>query len=132
MKPRSMLLEILLALLFSIAPPAVAVALAAPEPEPSIYSGTREVRLEKSAVFDGEVLPAGLYSLSWGMNRDRERVEVRLYEGRRMLASATGRLVERDAPSAYDSIAFSRARTGDRELAEIRFAGTASVIALAQ
>ena len=132
MKPRKMLLEILIALILSIAPPAVALALAGPEPGPSIHAGTREVRLQESAVFDGTVLPAGIYSLSWGMSQDPERVEVRLYEGRHMRAAVTGRLVEREAPSTYDSIVFNRARGGDRELAEIRFAGSASVITLAQ
>ena len=64
------------------------------------------------------------------MNQAQDRVEVRLYEGRRMVASATGRLEHRDAASAYDSLVFSRASTGDRELTEIRFAGSPAVISL--
>ena len=109
---------------------AVPLFLAAHAAESSIYSGTREVRLDGGAVFDGQVLPAGTYKLSWGMNRDRERVEVRLYDGPRVVATAVGRLVDRDAASVYDSVVFSRARTGDRELAEIRFAGSQEAISL--
>jgi len=106
------------------------LALVAHAGESTLYSGTREVRLDHDAVFDGKVFPAGLYNLTWGVNRDQDRVEVRLYEGRRMVASASGRLEQRDAASPYDSIVYSRARTGDRELAEIRFAGSPAVISL--
>lgn len=130
MRERSIGLAILRSLLLSFLS-VVPLALAAHAGESTVYSGTREVRLAEGAVFDGRAFPAGLYNLSWGVNRDGDRVEVRLYEGRRMVASATGRLEQREAASPYDSLVYSRARTGDRELAEIRFAGSPSVISLA-
>jgi hypothetical protein len=129
MRERCIGLGIVSSILFSFLS-VLPLALVAHAGEDSVYSGSREVRLEHGAVFDGKVFPAGLYSLSWGVNQAQDRVEVRLYEGRRMVASATGTLERRDAPSPYDSIVFSRVRTGDRELAEIRFAGSPSVIAL--
>lgn len=132
MRERSILLNVVAALIFSIAPPALALVLAAPGHEAAVYTGTREVRLDHGAVFDGELLPEGTYRLAWGMNRDRERVEVRLFEGRRMVATSTGRLVDRPSVSPYDSVVFTRARNGERELAEIRFAGSASAIALVE
>ena len=129
MRERSIALSVLRSLIFSFLS-LVPLALAAHAGESTPYSGTREVRLQQDAVFDGRVFPAGLYNLSWGLNREQDRVEVRLFEGRRMVASATGRLEQRDAASPYDSLVYSRARTGNRELAEIRFAGSPSVIAL--
>ena len=129
MRERCIGLGIASSLLFSFLS-VLPLALVARAGESSVYAGSREVRLEHGAVFDGKVFPAGLYNLSWGVNREQDRVEVRLYEGRRMVASATGRLEQRDAASPYDSVVYSRARTGDRELAEIRFAGSPSVIAL--
>ena len=129
MRERSIGFAILRSLLLSFLS-LVPLALAAHAGESTPYSGTREVRLAEGAVFDGRVVPAGLYNLSWGVNREQDRVEVRLYEGRRMVASTAGRLEQRDAASPYDSLVYSRARTGDRELAEIRFAGSPSVISL--
>jgi hypothetical protein len=129
MRERCIGLGIVSSILFSFLS-VLPLALVAHAGEDSVYAGAREVRLEHGAVFDGKVFPAGLYNLSWGVNREQDRVEVRLYEGRRMVASATGRLEQRDAASPYDSIVYSRARTGDRELAEIRFAGSSAVIAV--
>ena len=129
MRERCIGLGIVSSILFSFLS-VLPLALVAHAGESSVYSGSREVRLEHGAVFDGKVFPAGLYNLSWGVNQAQDRVEVRLYEGRRMVASATGRLEHRDAASPYDSIVYSRARTGDRELAEIRFAGSPAVISL--
>ena len=129
MRERCIGLGIASSLLFSFLS-VLPLALVAHAGESSVYAGSREVRLEHGAVFDGKVFPAGLYNLSWGVNQAQDRVEVRLYEGRRMVASATGRLEHRHAASPYDSIVYSRARTGDRELAEIRFAGSPAVIAL--
>ena len=129
MRERCIGLGIVSSLLFSFLS-VLPLALVAHAGESSVYSGTREVRLEHGAMFDGKVFPAGLYNLSWGVNQAQDRIEVRLYEGRRMVASATGRLEHRDIASPYDSIVYNRARTGDRELAEIRFAGSPAVIAL--
>lgn len=139
MKQRSIGLDIVKSLFLSIVPTFLVAAmllavtphaLGAHEGGSSVYSGTREVRLTAGALFDGQRFEAGVYQLSWRMNRDRDVVEVRLYQGRRMVASATGRLVEREAASAYDSVVFSRARTGHRELTEIRFAGSEAAISL--
>ena len=96
----------------------------------AIFSGSREVRLSDGAVVDGKPVPAGVYHIAWATNGDLERVQVHLYRGSRSVASATGRLIERPTISPYDSVMITRARTGDRELAEIRFAGKTSAIAL--
>jgi hypothetical protein len=108
----------------------VAVPAEGGEDELGIFTGSREVRLAHGALFNGKVLAEGTYHLMWGMNRDRERVEVRLFQGKRMVATVGGRLAERDAASPYDSVVFTRSRIGERELSEIRFAGSRSVISL--
>ena len=98
--------------------------------EQAIFTGSREVRLSDGAVFDGKPIAAGVYNLQWGTNGDLDRVQVQLSQGRRVVATATARLIELPVVSPYDSVLLSRIRTGDRELAEIRFAGKTSAIAL--
>ena len=107
-----------------------APALAEGPSEPTIFTGSRQVRLSSGAVFNGQPVPSGLYNLVWGTNGDLERVQVQLSRGHRMVATATARLIELPAASPYDSVLLSRIRTGDLELAQIRFAGKTSAIAL--
>ena len=95
-----------------------------------IFTGSREVRLSNGAVFDGKAIPPGLYDLHWGTNGDLERVQVQLSRGRRVVAATTARLIDHPVASPYDSVLLSRIRGGELELAEIRFAGKTSAIAL--
>jgi hypothetical protein len=132
MQARSFLRDSALAIVLSIVPPLLALLLAPPPCQAAHldHPGTREIRLQASSLFDGALLPAGLYELAWGTNRDGERVEVRLYQGRRMLRSAQGRVIELATASPHDSVLFTRARNGERELSEIRFSGSSSAIEL--
>jgi len=95
--------------------------------EQAIFTGSREVRLSNGAVFDGKPIASGVYNIQWGTNGDLDRVQVQLSQGRRVVATATARLIEHTVASPYDSVLL---RTGDRELTEIRFAGKTSAIAL--
>ena len=95
--------------------------------EQAIFTGSREVRLSNGAVFDGKPIASGVYNIQWGTNGDLDRVQVQLSRGRRVVATATARLIEHPVASPYDSVLL---RTGDRELTEIRFAGKTSAIAL--
>jgi len=95
--------------------------------EQAIFTGSREVRLSNGAVFDGKPIASGVYNIQWGTNGDLDRVQVQLSQGRRVVATATARLIEHPVASPYDSVLL---RTGDRELTEIRFAGKTSAIAL--
>ena len=98
--------------------------------EQAIFAGSREVRLSSGAVFDGKPIASGVYKIQWGTNGDLDRVQVQLSKGRRVVATATARLIDHPVASPYDSVLLSRIRTGDLELAEIRFAGKTSAIAL--
>ena len=95
-----------------------------------IFTGSREVRLSNGAAFDGKPIPPGVYDLQWGTNGDLERVQVQLSRGRRVVAATTARLIEHPVVSPYASVLLSGIRGGDMELAEIRFAGKTSAIAL--
>jgi len=108
------------------------LALAAHAGQDSINSGSREVRLDHGVLFDGRVLPAGVYSLSWDGTKASDTIEVKLYNGHQVVATALGHIVDRDAASPYNSIVFNRTGSGDRELAEIRFAGSEAAISLAE
>ena len=130
MRERTIGLGILRSLILSLVA-VIPLALAAHAGQDSINSGSREVRLDHGVIFDGRVLPAGVYSLSWDGTKSSDTVEVKLYNGHQVVATALGRLVDRDATSPYNSIVFNRTGSGDRELAEIRFAGSVAVISLA-
>ncbi len=91
--------------------------------------GAREVQVSGGILVNGQEVPAGTYRLSWEMNGD-ERVEVRLLKGKRMLATASGRVVEAGAASTYDSLVYTRDGNGRLELSEIRFAGDRTAISL--
>ena len=130
MRERTIGLGILRSLILSLVA-VIPLALAAHAGQDSINSGSREVRLDHGVIFDGRVLPAGVYSLSWDGTKSSDTVEVKLYNGHQVVATALGRLEDRDATSPYNSIVFNRTGSGDRELAEIRFAGSEAVISLA-
>ena len=113
-------------LLLSLAGPARAEGAG----EHAIFTGSRAVRLADGTVFDGKPLPMRVYHLQWATNGDLERVQVQLSSGHHKVATAMARLIERPDVSPYDSVVLSRSGTGDLELAEIRFAGKKSAIAL--
>jgi hypothetical protein len=131
MRERTIGFGILRSLILSLVA-VIPLALAAHAGQDSVYSGSREVRLDHGAIFDGRVLPAGLYSLSWDGTKDRDTIEVKLFNGHQVVATALGRLVDRDAASPYNSIVFNRTDSGDRELKEIRFAGSDAAISLGE
>ena len=95
---------------------------------PLFARSTREIRIESGTVLEGQPLPTGSYSLSWKPNGRTDEVEVAILDGKKVVASATARFVDRDARSDYDTIVYRRGVTGTHEIVEIRFAGKRQVI----
>lgn len=69
----------------------------------------------------GTKLPSGNYSVQWQGNGDQ--VEVKIYQGKKEVASTSGRVVQLDAPAEYSSAIVTTTDNGDSTLSQIRFAG---------
>jgi hypothetical protein len=69
----------------------------------------------------GTKLPSGNYTVQWQGSGDQ--VEVKIYQGKKEVASTSGRVVQLDAPAAYSSAIVSTSESGDSTLSQIRFAG---------
>ena len=95
---------------------------------PAFARASREIRIDPGTMLHGQSVPVGTYRLSWKPNGRPDEVAVEILRGRSVVASATGRLRDREAPSEYDSIAYRNGGNGAREIVEIRFAGKKQVI----
>lgn len=94
----------------------------------TVLEGARRIQVSGGVHFNGQELADGTYHLSWKQNGDG--VEVRLYLGSRPVAAATGRLVEPEDVSFYDSVVYVPNKLGKLELVEVRFADSLWAISL--
>jgi len=90
--------------------------------------GFRHIKVTGGVQFNGQELKDGTYRLSWKTQGDG--MEVRLDQGSRQVATASGKLVERGDSSLYDAVVYQPNAGGKQELVEILFAGSKSAISL--
>ena len=90
--------------------------------------GFRHIKVSGGVQLNGQELKDGTYRLSWKQNGDG--MDVRLDQGSRQVATASGKLVERGDSSLYDAVVYLPDAAGKQELVEIRFAGSKSAISL--
>ena len=84
--------------------------------------------LLQPAFVGGTPLPAGAYAVSW--TKEGADVKVRFAQGKKVVAEAPGKLVEREKVSAFGGIVTRRDGSGKDVVAEIRFESSKSVIVL--
>ena len=88
----------------------------------------RELRIGSDAVLQGQLLPIGSYRLSWKPNGRPDEVELAILDGKKVVASATAKWVDRATRSDYDSIVYRSGPKGTQTIVEIRFAGKRQVM----
>lgn len=69
----------------------------------------------------GTKLPSGNYTVQWQGNGDQ--VEIKVYQGKKEVASTSARVVQLDTPAAYSSAIVNDDGNGGLSLSQIRFAG---------
>ena len=76
----------------------------------------------------GTKLASGDYTVQWEGNGDQ--VELKIYQGKKQVATTSGHMVELTSPSPYSSAIVSTDSSGAVSLSEIRFAGKKMAIAI--
>src|SRR5512145_1059568 len=90
-------------------------------------AANREVTLRQEVKLQGNVIPAGVYTLRW-KDDGGSGVEVTVLSGRNVVARATGSKVELDKASPHDAVVFHLDENGARELSRILSAGRRDAI----
>lgn len=100
-----------------------ALALAA---TPLFAVDTREVNFSQDVLIGGQEIQKGWYDLQWKTGDDGA-VEVRVIRSGKVLATASGRIVEATESPKIDRVLY-RMESGKRVLAEIQTAGSPQVV----
>lgn len=69
----------------------------------------------------GTKLASGSYTVQWEGSGDQ--VELKIYQGKKQVATTSGHIVQLDSPSRYSSAIVSTDGNGGATLSQIRFAG---------
>lgn len=93
---------------------------------PLMAVDTREVNFSGDIFVDGQEIEKGWYDLQWKKSDDGA-VEVRVLKKGKLMATATGRVVQSESKAEVDRVLY-RVADGKRSLAEIHTAGSAEVI----
>ena len=93
----------------------------------SVNAGQRDVYFSNGTYLGGDFIPEGQYELMWKKTRD-DVYRVEVLKGRRVVAEASGRLVERGEAMEGSSVITKPNGNGTREIQEIRFRGESKVL----
>jgi hypothetical protein len=84
------------------------------------------VDLKDDTSLGGTKVPAGKYKIAW--TTSGALVEVKIAQGKNVVATAKGRVVERDRPAADDEVVSRKDASGSFALTEVRLRGEKSVL----
>lgn len=90
-------------------------------------SNKTTLHVQEAVQVNGQTLPAGEYELRW--NGTGSNLEVSFLQGKKEVAKTTGKMIQLDQPSQYDSAVVDHS-SGTATVKEIRFAGKKSALAL--
>lgn len=88
------------------------------------------LKVQEPITVSGQQIPAGDYKVSW--DGTGSNVEVSILQGSKVVAKASGRLVDLNQSSQYDSAVVKKNSDGTRTLAEIRFSGKKQALAIGE
>lgn len=86
------------------------------------------VDLKDATSLGGTKIPAGKYKIAW--TTSGAEAEVKVEQGKKVVATSKAKLVERDRPAADDEVVSRKDATGAFALAEVRLRGEKSVVVL--
>jgi len=96
----------------------------------SVFAGQRSVYFMKGTVLGETNLPEGQYELTWKKDRDSDLYRVQILVGTRVVASASGRFVDRGQRMEGNAVITRRNRNGTRDIQEIQFRGKSAVLVI--
>ena len=88
------------------------------------------LKVQEPITVSGQQIPAGDYKVSW--DGTGSNVEVSILQGSKVVAKTTGRVVDLNQSSQYDSAVVKKNSDGSRTLAEIRFSGKKQALAIGE
>jgi hypothetical protein len=96
----------------------------------ALASGRQSVTVDINVAtsLGGTKIPAGKYKIAW--TASGAEAEVKVEQGKKVVATSKGKLVERDRPAPDDEVVSRKDATGAFALAEVRLRGDKSVLVL--
>jgi hypothetical protein len=79
------------------------------------------LELQHPTAVAGKTLATGNYVVRWEGKGDQ--VELKIYQGKNVVASLPARVIQLSSPSGYDSAVINQGSNGTPSLSEIRFGG---------
>ena len=107
----------------------LALGAVAADPTGTRNDGRRPVKLTEATELLGTSVPAGTYELRWTREPGTESVKLEVARGKRVYASGKGTWAHATEPYPHEALVYSNT-SGARELAQIRFRGSAEIIAV--
>jgi hypothetical protein len=92
------------------------------------HNNKGSLQLLDSVTVSGKTVPAGDYSVKWEGTGDN--VQLDILQGRKVVATASARIVALDQSSGSDSTVLKNNGDGSKALSEIRFGGKKYAIAI--
>jgi hypothetical protein len=108
----------------------LALALVIAAGAPLFAKNSHSLKLYSKVVLNGTPLDAGNYTMRW--ENHSPTLTVTIAKGKRVLATAQAKLVNRDKPYPYDCVVSTRSEDGTPILREVRFAGSSQVIVFSE
>jgi hypothetical protein len=97
----------------------------------SAFAGNKgSLKVQEPITVSGQQVPAGDYKVSW--EGTGSNVEVSILQGSKVVAKTSGRIVEMNQSSQYDSAVVRKNSDGTRALSEIRFSGKKQALAIGE
>jgi hypothetical protein len=86
--------------------------------------------VQEPITVSGQQLAAGQYNVSW--EGSGSNVQVNILQGKKVVAKASGRVVDLSQSPNYDSAVVKKNADGTRSLTEIRFSGKKQALAIGE
>lgn len=87
----------------------------------ALASSKGSLDLQNSTSVGGKQLASGTYTVRWEGTGDQ--VELKIYQGKDIVASTSARVVKVEVPASYDSAVTVKNGDGSLSLSQIRFGG---------
>jgi len=97
---------------------------------PAAAKNSRTIKLDHAVVMQGSNLPAGKYKVEWQTHSPEATVQFVLKH--KLVASAEGRVEQRDKTYEADAAVYDVLADGSVSLMELRFAGSNKVLVFNQ
>lgn len=96
----------------------------------AVAANKGSLNVQEPITVSGQQLAAGQYNVSW--EGSGSNVQVNILQGKKVVAKASGRVVDLSQSPNYDSAVVKKNADGTRSLTEIRFSGKKQALAIGE